>query len=100
MAKVGKKNKKETTKQELSVNKVVEEQTKVVEPKKTETPKKSCACPNSDKDFVEVNVDGNNSASDNKGFTKQNEKEMAMYLSAMKNRFGLGESFSVKVFKN
>lgn len=50
-------------------------------------------------DYVTVKVDGNNCSASSKGFTKEEEKAIAMTMFQMRNRFGLESKFTVELRK-
>lgn len=50
-------------------------------------------------DYVTVKVDGNNCSVSSKGFTKEEEKAIAMTMFQMRNRFGLESNFIVELRK-
>lgn len=50
-------------------------------------------------DYVTVKVDGNNCSASSKGFTKEEEKAIAMTMFQMRNRFGLESNFIVELRK-
>lgn len=96
--------------EEMAIEQVIEpiEQETVVEEstvsKKnvSEVGQKDCAEASSEElsyDYVTVKVDGNNCSVNSKGFTKEQEKAIAMTMFQMRNRFGLESNFTVNVRK-
>ncbi len=61
----------------------------------------SCDCCETEEifDFVRVRVKGNEYSVSSLGFTKEQEKAIAMTMFQMKNRFGLETDFTVNVRK-